>query len=361
MSKDREWNQIDDKERGRAERLFGALAGVDEELLARSEEKAQSRKVIPLWRYGKAAAACLCMAVLGVACLALSQAGILGGSSKDMASTENTAYSILGYEVEEPAEADTNGESYAEAVVSEEASWGEATSMTDEYMQDREDEKKAEAASESEERENGVNQESVKNNSGETDSGSGKEMVMDVGPAMPENVELDLTMEDAENTEVLADYIPQVPQGYVLDNVTRSFTKNSIGEKEYYELYILWRKGMDNISISITQLDTKTEELYREQLVDVENEASYNTHLYDTPYVETVPQEYRQVFDDPVFAAEDMSLDIVRARMKSHNDRGDTNTPRGKFSILYDNGILLRFSGDCDAQAVWNMLKDMAG
>ena len=281
MSKDREWNRIDSNERRGAERLFGALAGVDEELLARSEEKTDVKKVIPLWRYSKVVAACLCVAVLGVAYWAVSRVGLIGGSTKDMApaetSMENAGYSLEEYSTEEATATcdDMDGASYEKDMASDEASYQGDTSMAEKYVQDTAEQNEPEAAQEPEaEREDSIKQEAV----------------VDMGAAEFENMELDLTLEDAKNTEVLGAYVPDVPGGYVPENVTRTFSKNSEGEKEYYELYILWCNGMDDIRINITQLDAKTAHLYRGTLANVKNEASYNTHLYDVPYGETVPE-----------------------------------------------------------------------
>ena len=78
--------------------------------------------------------------------------------------------------------------------------------------------------------------------------------------------------------------------------------------------------------------------------------------LYDIPYAETVPEEYRVCFDNPIFMQKDISLDLVQSRMKVVADAGDTGTPRGNFSIIYPEGILLDFNGDGTAEEIWEML-----
>ncbi len=353
MSMDREWNQTDSREREKAERLFCALSGVDEELVVRSEEKTSAVRVVPFWKYSRIAAACLCVAVLGVAYWALSEIGIIGGNTKNMnmSAPQDSAEYNLWAEDAVNTEGAIDGESAGASSESRaETESGKESAMNDvsgrEQLQEEEQKKQETASLENAIQESG-------------DIVSDGVPVFDWGPNSMENVEA-LTLAEAKETENLGAYVPDVPQGYVLDNAHREYVENNLGEKNYYSLYLLWRKGMDDISIHITQLDTKTEHLYRETLTDINNEESYNCNLYEIPYGETVPKEYREVFDHPVFAAEDMSLEIVKARMKSYNDSGDTGTPRGNFSILYQDGILLEFRGDCDAETVWNMLKDMA-
>ena len=47
--------------------------------------------------------------------------------------------------------------------------------------------------------------------------------------------------------------------------------------------------------------------------------------------------------------------------MKSYDDQGDTDTPRGNFSVLYEGGVLIRFSGRGTAEEIWEMFCSMGG
>lgn len=42
-----------------------------------------------------------------------------------------------------------------------------------------------------------------------------------------------------------------------------------------------------------------------------------------------------------------------------YGDAGDTDTPRGDFSILFSDGILVRFSGEGTAEQIWEMFSSM--
>ena len=64
-------SRLTEEKEEQAIRILEAMSGVEEDLLARSEQKApakQTGKVISFWhKYGKAMAACACLAVLGTA------------------------------------------------------------------------------------------------------------------------------------------------------------------------------------------------------------------------------------------------------------------------------------------------------
>ena len=60
-------------------------------------------------------------------------------------------------------------------------------------------------------------------------------------------------------------------------------------------------------------------------------------------------------------AVKDFNLEIVKSRMKSYDDQGDTDTPRGNFSVLYEGGVLIRFSGRGTAEEIWEMFSSMGG
>ena len=93
--------------------------------------------------------------------------------------------------------------------------------------------------------------------------------------------------------------------------------------------------------------------------VDIEKTETYNEYLYEIPHAETVPEDYRGVFHNPVCAWEDFSLEFVQKRMIAREDAGDTETPRGNFSVLYPDGVLVHFNGRGTAVEIWEMFGSM--
>lgn len=110
---------------------------------------------------------------------------------------------------------------------------------------------------------------------------------------------------------------------------------------------------MDSILLGIEKTDSAPD------TVDIARAETYDVRLYEIPYGETVPEEYREVFQDPVFAMEDLSLEVIRSRVVSYQDRGDTATPRGNFRVLYPEGVLVRFNGRGTPEEIWEMFCSM--
>lgn len=159
-----------------------------------------------------------------------------------------------------------------------------------------------------------------------------------------------LTEEQARQVEVLGAYVPTAPAGYVFEGASLYQTA------EERSLSVSWTKGMDYIMVSMSIVDEEETDV-----IDVSRPECFDERLYDIPYCDTVPEEYRETVDHPVFAAADFSLDIVKSRVLNRGeDRGDTNTPRGDFYVLYPGGVLVRFNGKATPEQVWDMLSPLS-
>lgn len=319
-------------------RLMEALSGVDQELLLRSEQR---RK--PYWAYGGAAAACLALVVVG----ALSWNGLriiwtpkgesgsssAGGSSYDSAPL---LADVKSYDTDEPEAA---GGNYETAAFAEDARAGSTESM-DDATEDvlTNIETQIQDLESSKEHNESTNSTDGRPEDGPMFSGSREEEVI----ADPRDPRKELSEEEARNTEVFGDYLPEnLPGGYTFES----------GRGSDSGITVTWTRGMDYIMISVSLAESEGT-----VTVDITKPETYDVHLYEIPYGETVPEEYRQVFNDPLFAAEDLSLEVVGSRMKSVRDAGDTDTPRGSFSVLYPDGVVLRFNGRGTAEEIWKML-----
>ena len=62
------------------------------------------------------------------------------------------------------------------------------------------------------------------------------------------------------------------------------------------------------------------------------------------PFAESVPADKRQIVDEPIFRAEELTLDAVRARTLSVADAGDSAGERMSFAVLFDGDVLVRIS-----------------
>lgn len=363
--------QEDEKKDGRlsgAMRIFEALSSVDEELLERSEA---APKVVPFWKYAKVMAACACLVLLGTAAYAGSNLFSAKNStssdctapaaaeqrSVDMASDAAGVDDTAGGAAADEAAAD---EAAAEEAAAEEAADGMATELADEAAPEAEQEKAVlteslqnSAAGESDTGKMTDSQMTQNTSELQTEKDKVAESVQEGGPVydgdsfsvMPEA----LDEETIRATQELGAYIPTaLPTGYVYESGYRTG-----GADAAESVSVLWKNGMDTIHISVSRYE-ESEEM-QERLADVSKPETYNVHLYEIPYCDSVPVEYYMAFNYPVFRESDFSSEIVEMRMKSVSDSGDTDTPRGNFAVLYDSGILVEFSGDGDAGSIWKL------
>lgn len=313
-----------------AMRIFEALSSVDEELLERCNEKA---KVIPFWKYTKVMAACACL--LLVCLVTWTGTQVFKGNnstSSDCAAPE----SMNEMAVADAIAADTEG--------------GGAEEADPEYDMAGDANTPAEAEEQSElevkEESSKVTQDSATDSLAEAENQHG--IVWDSGSSIAQLQE-SLGEEELRAVKGLGEYIPTViPEGYVFESGYRMAEGG---------LHLCWSKGMDTIMISVSVYEANEENEGR--IVDISKPETYDEHRYEIPYASTVPEEYRQVFQNPIFRESDFTPEAVSARMKSVADMGDTDTPRGNFAVLYDSGVIVSFNGDGDAEQIWEMFESV--
>lgn len=342
----------------RAMRLMEALSGVDEALLERCTgigRVTACRR--PLWQSTRAVAAVLCLAVVGAVSwggyqLSQMKMGSTGGSSggnaapymEEIQEDEEEAMprdAAAGEAAPEAAEAGNGADA---------GQGGEQTRQTESggAMDEKETEGgqtplKQESASQKDE-----NQDSDGTQGAAVEEEGSPEADADGCPLPPKSQKL--TLAQAREDAVFSAYVPTaLPAGYAFEEGHR------VTESQEPNLTLCWTRGMDSITLHLERTANPP------ATVDVEETESYDQRLYEVPYGETVPEEYRQTFDNPVFAVEDFDLEIVKSRMKSYDDQGDTDTPRGNFSVWYGDGVLIRFSGRGTAEEIWEMFSSMGG
>ena len=360
----------EEKQLSGALRIFEALSGVDEDLLVKCEDadgEGGSGKNIIIGRFktgrnksseGKVnkyqaagiLAAAVCMLAVGITWWS----GTPKLAGRDAASTaEDTVTESMKQAVTEaameaaPAEVPEAGEpetamhemSMATVAGAEAESRGEAgDGSVYEYAG-------------SVTQENGKLGDSMNSGSEMQGTLSVDKEVLGAAPAPIDN-RVDITLAEAGDVSVLGNYVPEkLPGGYVWESGAMTENQES-GDAESISLH--WINGMDSIEIFISQ--PNVEDII---LVDITKPETYDVRLYEIPYGQTVPEKYRESFNNPVFRAADMSLDIVEARMKAVADAGDTDTPRGRFAVLYEDGVLVRFSGRGSAEEIWEMFRSI--
>ncbi len=309
----------------RALRILEALSGVDEELLERCGEptavanegtttgvSGKAKVYRFARRYGGLCAACLCMVLVSSVYFKVMQPK--GSSSFGAANDAARPETVEMFEVQDD------------------------TLTTEGTMQ------KTEAAPE----EAPAEKEMEEGSFDEEEQGV-VEAEVETAAGCPVDSRVLLTEQEARETALLGEYIPaKLFGGYVFEEA-----RGTVAEGGQYEsISVSWSRGLDTIFWSISQVGQS--EIV---CVDVEETDKYDVHRYSIPYADSVPEEYREVFHEPVFRAEDLSSEVIERRMKSVQDAGDTDTPRGTFSVLFKEGILVRFNGRGTAAEIWELFK----
>ena len=165
------------------------------------------------------------------------------------------------------------------------------------------------------------------------------EELADYQGAVPDWWSGSLTWQETLADEKFGDYVPaHVPGGFAFENAWREWGQG----RDYLRLY--WHGYYTGISIDIRDADT-WENL---TLTDPADRERYDVSLYSIPYADSVPEAYRQEFDNPVFAIEDVTPEVIAARMRYvDGDSGDVSGYRGNFAVYYaGENVLVRYSLD---------------
>lgn len=342
----------------KAMRIFEALSGVDEELLARSEESASDKgRVLPVWSFSKMLAACFCLIVVG---------GMTWGALSMMPGSNKLANDAAApRSMEELGEEIANDTAAGQSPMSN-GSGNDGGMAPEQSKQELEKEEMGnEEQARNEEQAGDVRGDGTdavykySQSQGdilEQDVGNdeNQDKVVDMESCLADNREK-ISEEEARATDILGAYLPTaLPAGYTVESARREQNSDAGAAAKYVSLSVTWTKGMDSIFLTVKKVEPS-----RIVFADLSKPECYNVHLYDIPYGETVPKEYWETFDNPVFRAEDLSLELIEMRMKSVADSGDTDTPRGDFSVLYDNDILVKFNGDGSAEQIWEMFQSV--
>lgn len=120
------------------------------------------------------------------------------------------------------------------------------------------------------------------------------------------------------------------------------------------DFFVRWIKGYNDVEVEVCLPEGDSTDRYRDSLVDVNVLESYDWRLYDGSISDSVPQEYQDDFYMPTFKAEDMSMEVVKARMTDK----DTGGQSCHFYVLHDNGAVVGYScSGVSAEYVWSLIQ----
>ena len=157
------------------------------------------------------------------------------------------------------------------------------------------------------------------------------------------------SLNQARQEEEFAPYLPaENMPGY-----GEFYGRLSWQEGSYHDLFVRWSRGYDDVEVAVCRCPEK-----RYSTVDAAATEQYDVRRYDTPWSESVPEEYRDTISDPVFRAEDMGLGVVQARTLYRDDAGEGRKASIQFSVLHPDGTLVRYTcKGLTAEQVWAMVE----
>lgn len=153
-----------------------------------------------------------------------------------------------------------------------------------------------------------------------------------------------------------AEFAPYLPTENI-PGFGKFYGRLTYQEEKDNTLFVRWSRGYDEVEVCVHRGGNVSY-----NLADVKNPASYDVRRYQIPWCDSVPEEYRETVDSPAFRSEDMSREIVEARVLSYQDAGDSGGPRIQFDVLHPDGTLVSYRcKGLSAEQVWAMVENTLG
>ena len=111
---------------------------------------------------------------------------------------------------------------------------------------------------------------------------------------------------------------------------------------------------MDTFSWTVSYF-TEADATRVTSVADLEN---YDLSLYPIPRADSVPEELREIVNDPIFLAEELTLDAVYARAYRVSDSGDTDGWRMQFTVRYGDYLISVNAKGIDPQWLYQQLQN---
>ena len=116
-----------------------------------------------------------------------------------------------------------------------------------------------------------------------------------------------------------------------------------------------WSRGMDDLSWVVTPYTE--EDTHR--LTGVDDKKNYDLSLYPIPRADSVPDDLREIVDNPIFEAEELTLEAVYCRAYKVDDAGDTDDWRMRFSVKYEDVIVSISTKGVEPEWLYQQLVDL--
>lgn len=181
-------------------------------------------------------------------------------------------------------------------------------------------------------------------------AGSDPDLFSITADSIPEWFDQKLTLAQAQEDGTFGAYmLSSVPTGFTAESICRYKDQNS----DY--LSGLWCKGYDDLRWKVSYYS----EADAAHLTSVADTQNYDLALYPIPRAESVPAELREIVDNPIFEAKELTLETVYARAYQLNDAGDSGGWRMDFTVKYGDILVEIHTQGISPEWVYEQLKKL--
>jgi len=121
-----------------------------------------------------------------------------------------------------------------------------------------------------------------------------------------------------------------------------SFTSSTKStDQDGASLSVLWEEAADHSDGSINWKISRSAADEHTRVVHADEREKYDRTLYSFPWDKSVPEELQECFENPVFLAEELTPEMLKARAHLvDSDQVEALSQRMDFSVLYDDVIV---------------------
>lgn len=177
------------------------------------------------------------------------------------------------------------------------------------------------------------------------DSGRGEDGKTDYCPPLGGE---QLTQQQAYAQPKFGAYLPKIPADYGFNSAV------AVADKTGDRLFASWSRGHEDFTVHISELGQED----KSRIVAVEDTSLYDMSLYPIPWCDSMPPDKAPIIENPIFKAEDLTVDLIRLR---EYIRGEQNDPSGNsvnlhFSVLYGDILVAVTTEGVSAQTLFDAL-----
>ena len=161
----------------------------------------------------------------------------------------------------------------------------------------------------------------------------------------------ELTFAEAQADPDFGAYMPTaLPEGFAEERFHRHMEQNV----NYLSGH--WSKGWGSDFADLYWEISFFDESKQQRLTAAADTEQYDLSLYPIPRADSVPEELREIVDNPIFLAEELTLDVVQARAYRIQDAGDSDGWRMAFSVKYGDIVVEVRAKGLDPQWMYDQL-----